>query len=164
MNPNILLPQLPDVTDHNALKEYLAAHQKILSDKQKDDYKEVSDIGKEVSDIGDGIIESGSNSNGKYIKFRDGTLICWGTATTPTGTISNNNIGTYGWSFYGGSVEKTLPYGFINTSYRVIASSNIWSGFVIAQHTSTSSITFYYYSQLSNYTVVDFIIIGRWKA
>ena len=33
-----------------------------------------------------GIIESGSNANGSYIKFADGTMICYGVknVTTPT--------------------------------------------------------------------------------
>lgn len=31
-----------------------------------------------VDAVGDGIIESGSNTNGRYIKYRDGTMICWG--------------------------------------------------------------------------------------
>ena len=26
-----------------------------------------------------GIVESGNNANGYYIKFEDGTLMCWGT-------------------------------------------------------------------------------------
>lgn len=42
MNPTILLPELPDTTDPKAVKEYLAAHQKILADKQKDDYETVT--------------------------------------------------------------------------------------------------------------------------
>lgn len=39
MNPTILLPELPDTTDPKAVKEYLSAHQKILADKQKDDFE-----------------------------------------------------------------------------------------------------------------------------
>jgi hypothetical protein len=36
---------------------------------------------------GDPIVESGSNSNGAYTKFADGTLMCWH-------TLSNTNIDT----------------------------------------------------------------------
>ena len=44
MNPTILLPELPDTTDPKAVKEYLAAHQKILADKQKSDYESISNL------------------------------------------------------------------------------------------------------------------------
>lgn len=35
------------------------------------------------------IVESGSNSNGKYVKFYDGTMICWNSMTVTNQAISN---------------------------------------------------------------------------
>jgi hypothetical protein len=34
-------------------------------------------IGYIATELGAGIIECGENSNGNYIKFSDGTMICW---------------------------------------------------------------------------------------
>ena len=52
MNPTILLPELPDTTDPKAVKEYLAAHQKILADKQKDDYESTVEINNKIPNGG----------------------------------------------------------------------------------------------------------------
>ena len=58
-------------------------------------------------DYVNGIIESGSNTNGVYTKFADGTLICR-TTTAPSGTQGNPYIATW-----------TFPYPFIDTNYTV---------------------------------------------
>jgi hypothetical protein len=39
----------------------------------------------EAYELGAGIIESGSNANGRYIKYSDGTMVCWGVGTTDSG-------------------------------------------------------------------------------
>jgi len=52
MKPTILLPELPDTTDPKAVKDYLAAHQKILADKQKDDYETVTNNKNERYPVG----------------------------------------------------------------------------------------------------------------
>ncbi|MBA4274031.1 MAG: hypothetical protein C0436_00095 [Alphaproteobacteria bacterium] len=45
---------------------------------------------------GAGIIESGSNSNGSYVKFSDGTMECWGTYTVIfSNTVTAGAIITY---------------------------------------------------------------------
>jgi hypothetical protein len=51
-----------------------------------------------------GIIESGSNANGEFTKFADGTMICRFNAATSSG----------------GATTKTLPATFANTDYRAV--------------------------------------------
>ena len=60
--------------------------------------------------IGTGIIERGSNSNGSYIKFGDGTLICYGTS----GNILVDTA--YGAGFFSGNAyfQATFPCAFIS--------------------------------------------------
>ena len=58
-----------------------------------------------------GIVESGSNSNGSYIKFSDGTMICRGTFTIPANT--NEFI-------------LQLPKSFENTGFQ-ISITNVFS-------------------------------------
>ena len=56
----------------------------------------LSDIGqfpaKIVGSMGSAIIESGSNANGNYVKFADGTLICW--QRTSVNYYAQESIGT----------------------------------------------------------------------
>ncbi|WP_234844803.1 pyocin knob domain-containing protein, partial [Sinorhizobium meliloti] len=40
------------------------------------------------------IIERGSNANGEYVRFADGTQICWGTGTINVATNLNNHFGS----------------------------------------------------------------------
>ena len=59
---------------------------------------------------GSPIIESGSNTNGKYIKFADGTMICWNYIEVTDQAIN----GAYG-SLYDGSRVITYPVAFTAT-------------------------------------------------
>lgn len=54
-----------------------------------------------------GIVESGSNSNGSYIKFSDGTMICWRQETVTDQAIKN----AYG-SIFQGTRSYTYPIHF----------------------------------------------------
>ena len=54
----------------------------------------------------DKIIESGSNSNGRYVKFDDGTLICYRYLGTITMTVSSNDTA---------HVEYSFPHNFIDS-------------------------------------------------
>jgi len=56
---------------------------------------------------GDPIVESGSNSNGEYTKFADGTLLCW--ANVKVDFLSGKQLGTT-WTF---PVEPA--YGSVRT-------------------------------------------------
>lgn len=54
------------------------------------------------------VIESGSNDNGDYIKFSDGTMICWKQETVTDQAINN----AYG-SLFQGARQYTFPVPFV---------------------------------------------------
>ena len=97
-------------------------------------------------------IETGSNANGSYIKYSNGTLICYGTATTsdawvsvnfPVTFIANPTVTTGGNS---GTAETT--------TIMIIKTANIGtSSFRTCRIVG------------SNYDAgkVDWIAIGKWK-
>ena len=57
--------------------------------------------------VGVAIIESGSNTNGKYVKFNDGTMICWDAKTVTNVGITN----AYG-SLFQTTYNVTYPVAF----------------------------------------------------
>ena len=108
-------------------------------------------------------IESGSNANGRYIKYADGTMICWkqvsynGAVNDASGALyasSNIDLGNF-------------PIAFIEEpNIQVSASAlGLMSG---ARNASASSagITNLYRttSVASMFFVVKVFAIGRWKA
>lgn len=101
------------------------------------------------------IIAKGSNSNGKYIKFSDGTLICRGQISCSTSAVN---------TLY--SNEKDFPVEF--------ADKNIFVGLGIRESrdkrislsytTTKSAITLYYSAaNLIGTSTVTYIAIGEWK-
>lgn len=112
------------------------------------------------------IVESGSNSNGSYIKYIDGTMICYGIRT-----FKNVVIQTQWGSFY--ETATTLDFGkfpatFIAqpiTSFHAVAGSSV---FVEAITSGTSSIGSTWLSRPKaedNVPSVSiaFMAIGKWK-
>ena len=82
-----------------------------------------------------GIVESGSNDNGSWVKFADGTMIQWGSATftgAETGntgsytrvifpqTFANNKYSTRYSPLYTGNIAQTI------TLYVILTGSNIY--------------------------------------
>ncbi len=105
------------------------------------------------------ITESGSNANGSYIKFDDGTMICVSTTRNVT-NISSASGGV----FRSPMSAWTLPATFINTDYIFTGSGNpAWVG--LGGTKDTTSISYYAYSStsLSEAVAVNLLAIGRWK-
>lgn len=109
------------------------------------------------------IIESGSNQNGHYIKYADGTMICRGVAGPYT-----TNAGT------GQSSDVTLPASFINTSYHVILQlingQAYWASIsTAASVVSNTTFKVSTWNSSNNSSAVNsnqnfaYIAIGRWK-
>ncbi|PLU42318.1 hypothetical protein BMJ28_07525 [Sinorhizobium medicae] len=65
------------------------------------------------------IIERGSNANGEYVRFADGTQICWGTGTTNVSTNLNNHFGSTSGASVTGNALISFPATFSNTNYSV---------------------------------------------
>ena len=67
-------------------------------------------------EAGSGIVEQGSNSNGHYVRFSSGVQWCWHNVSVAMTTIRNQNIGTYGWSYYLDTQTWTFPKPFVSTT------------------------------------------------
>ncbi|WP_322883933.1 pyocin knob domain-containing protein [Sinorhizobium medicae] len=65
------------------------------------------------------IIERGSNANGEYVRFADGTQICWGTGTINVSTTLNNHFGSSSGASVTGNALISFPAAFSNTNYSV---------------------------------------------
>jgi hypothetical protein len=112
---------------------------------------------------GGAVIETGSNSNGRYIKHADGTMICTGNYTNVTTTDS------VGGSYYRGSNLFTFPAIFSSVSKPVVVPTSTYvsggvgwvhclSAFGVAQ----VSVWYMCYQQ-GAIGSVNYIAIGRWK-
>lgn len=103
--------------------------------------------------------ETGTNANGNYVKYEDGTLICWNfyQASIDVTTLTD--------MLYRGSQYWTFPYPFIDTNYCISGTSNAING-TIGNLTGASATgtTFYVISSRSA-TSRDarIIAIGKWK-
>ena len=56
------------------------------------------------------VIERGSNSNGEYVRFADGTQNCW--HNTSGGDITTNGAGTFDSPYFGSTITWTFPAAF----------------------------------------------------
>ena len=111
------------------------------------------------------IIETGSNDNGTYIKFTDGTMICRATKritgiTTAVG--SNGNVPT--------SANQngfTFPVAFIEKPEVSMSACrhSAWIGYAwTPTETETSDFVVYTNVPVSNFYIdIQYIAVGRWK-
>lgn len=110
------------------------------------------------------IIESGSNSNGNYVKYADGTMICY-----MNKSYSNINI-TKAW----GSMYETdpinlgnFPANFVNiptVTATCTGGSTVFIEAIKPSKTSLGTSWFARPSSLENTeTIISFIAIGKWK-
>lgn len=104
----------------------------------------------------DGLIVSGSNANGSYVKYPDGTMICWASIAATAGTsVQNSGVKTYPVTF------TATPYTFVQhqslagvfANYYVYG--NAINGFTL-YHIGRSS------EDLSG-TSFKYLAIGKWK-
>lgn len=109
------------------------------------------------------IIERGSNANGEYVKYADGTMICTYKATVTDQAISSAYQG-----LFTGSRSWTLPHEFIeppickgdiiwgtSASWTTLNSSTISRAVFIAVDVSSNP--------SGTSTKLSFMAIGRWK-
>lgn len=116
-----------------------------------------------------GIVESGSNENGSYIKFADGRMECEHVVDLGVGVAFTT---AYGSVFHATSAHIwNYPVEFINNKVTVNATLQLpggMGGASINHDPSKSSATIYYYS-VRSYTFADKHVklhlnaIGRWK-
>jgi hypothetical protein len=104
------------------------------------------------------IKESGSNANGKYIKFDDGTMIC--TGVSPLFDLTQQ--------FAGGLYKSTttpliaFPATFIDTNYIIYGvGARSWIGRLSMSQTTCNICI--YGEQSYPATTINYVVIGRWK-
>ncbi len=112
-----------------------------------------------------GVIESGSNASGNYIKFADGTLLC-----TYNATVTDQAITDAWGSMFTGTRTWSYPASFIS-SPSVIASIFRWgtgASFGSCWSNSEAAATMRVYDistrAIGEFTILGFVAIGRWKA
>lgn len=112
-----------------------------------------------------GIVESGSNANGSYVKFGDGTMICRGKfIATLSGDQSKANLYvTYPMAFSNLDVILLLnPYGLNGDQASLELDSINCSGRPVGTEYFQAYIR--YLTGTVNYSVnVGYAAIGRWK-
>ena len=113
-----------------------------------------------------GIVESGSNSNGSYIKFSDGTMICYLNIAVTDQAI-DTKYGTS--SLYFGRRTWTFPVAFIkepNVSCGQFkwGTGGSWGSASGATKTIAYLIGYDMYSRASGTrTIISATAIGKWK-
>ena len=112
------------------------------------------------------ITDSGSNANGNYIKFQDGTMVQWNDLEVDDQAID----GVYG-SLYQGTRSITLPQAFKNEHYMALCTQFLWGtgaswGSVVQRNTkSTFTIRGYDIASRASgtRTFISWFAIGKWK-
>ena len=115
---------------------------------------------------GSSIIESGSNANGNYVKYADGTMICYLNIEVTDQALNN----AYGANLYQGSRTWTYPVQFIDDNVSVSCgqfqwgTSASWGTVVNADKTSANLRGIDAFSRASGTaTKIQATAIGRWK-
>lgn len=129
----------------------------------EDILKEVNKI-KDKADASMAIIESGSNSDGSYIKYGDGTMICYSNKTytdvpMSTGTGALFSTSTLHWA-YPAAFVSDLPATFITPR------TSTFGIFAQQDSISFSNINFKLTGTINttiNSIMVSLAAIGRWK-
>jgi hypothetical protein len=114
-----------------------------------------------VSDSGNGaIMERGSNANGEYVKYADGTLICTGTVSI-TGSIVNGGVAS-------GTITlpasfSTTTAAFFNIGRDSASSTALFVGNNYLASTSAGAWELRNQSGATrSYSITSFFAIGRW--
>lgn len=108
-----------------------------------------------------GIIEHGSNANGRYTKYADGTMICWFTDATQR-TITS----AQGSAFISAAIALTFPAVFAAAPTVVVQADNAqnaptWAGPVAASTTGISQVYLFSFSNTATARLA-YIAVGRW--
>lgn len=112
-------------------------------------------------------ITSGSNANGSWIKFGDGTMICWISANITCSSSVSNVFGSTSGTTYYNTGAWTFPVEFVaaptlclTPGTNVNSARLVYSGTVSATTANWVAVT-----EVNNGQVrAHLIAIGRWKA
>ena len=107
------------------------------------------------------LIESGSNNNGSYIKFVDGTMICY-----LTKSISVDCTSQWGQLYEGGAAVGSLPATFVSAPIVMVtntAPDGYFEGMRDTTTTTWGTLRMAIPSAATRVFVVNFVAIGKWK-
>lgn len=127
----------------------------------------LNDMQDNIEDAIDGVVESGSNTNGNYVKFLDGTMICYGFVSASLTRTTSMTAGGYRTS----GQSNNFPAAFISVPRIVItdvSSTGTSNGCSAASSSSNPSVfSTYWWGINSNSTAISYsasyIAIGKWK-
>lgn len=115
------------------------------------------------------ILESGSNANGSYIKFGNGTMICWVEQLQSASTTMT----AYGSLWHSDQKTWTFPLSFIDNKYSVFPSHirSVGNQPISVSRLASIDLTksqfifwnIFALSALPSLEVNSLIAIGRWK-
>ena len=120
-----------------------------------------------VGNMGAAVIERGSNTNGSYIKWADGTMVCWqGTFSHPV-TFQSWASDTTNRQYIYNTSGIVYPASFISAPSICISGggNNLTYGFVTAQvpeKSQTDAVFLTFVPDLPT-SSLSFVAIGRWK-
>lgn len=124
-----------------------------------------------VDDVTSGVTSTtptrGTNSNGEWVRYPDGTQICWkwgldpGTTKTNLKSGGGTNQGT-GWR--SGNITWTFPAVFDAGAVASFATSRTWYNWATGNGVTNSSADFIQWAIAEGTaTPLDVMAIGRWK-
>ena len=113
------------------------------------------------------VMESGSNANGSYIKYADGTMICFSDKHLALESTSGEKISA-GAMFFG---NITYPVQFFDVPIVIVnteanSNSHGFTGGAFTKSKSGARIVYYSIVSILNeqWSICCYITVGRWKA
>ena len=112
-------------------------------------------------------VTRGSNANGEWVRFPDGTQICWKWGLDP-GTIKTNNKSgggaNQGTGWRSSNISWKFPASFGVGEVASFATSRTWYNWATGNGVTNSSAEFIQWAMAEgNATKLDVMAIGRWK-
>lgn len=106
------------------------------------------------------LMDTGSNANGRYIKYADGTLVCWFYTSTQYALTTS-----YGSQYISGNITLAFPVGFVGTPMVVPSAITtpqvVWAA--IEGSASTAAMAMRLIGVVNGATsYAGYIAIGRW--
>ena len=118
-----------------------------------------------VGALSDGhIIEAGDNANGYYVRFADGTQVCWNKANFGTTSVMQNDNSHVEWTFPAAFVDDDIivvgtSMGYASNRFVSSISDNVSATQFMIGNFSIQNMTW----NLVGTTYYFYIAVGKWK-
>jgi hypothetical protein len=114
-------------------------------------------------EAGSGIVEQGSNTNGHYVRFSSGLQMCWRSVSVAMTTIRNQNIGTYGWSYFRDTQTWTFPMPFASATGLSVVSGGAGNGPVNVGTLTATAVEWGVLAVATSASTAHLLAVGYWK-